>query len=456
MAKILVFTSPAKGHLYPITPALAELVQRGHQVTVVTLPGSERSLRPLGITVRPLPAELAEDTLDDWNARSRVEALRAAVRALVERIPVEAEALRAAVEAERPDALLIDATTPGAQLYAAAGARPWASWSPMLLPTPSRGVPPYGPGLRPMSGLAGRIRDGALRWVMDRYFDEMLPRMNGARAEYGLEPLAHMRDYFTQAPLLLNFTAPPFDDVRRDWPASIHQVGPGLWAPPGHAPQWLESIDRPIALVTCSTEFQDDGQLAQIAMDALADSGFHTVVTAGAVDPAAFSIPANARVESFLPHHLILDRTAVVVSHGGMGITQKALAAGVPVCVVPFGRDQSEVARRVVTNAAGTWVPKKKLSPERLRAGVEEAMTCGEGAARVAAGFAAAGGTARAADLLERQLTGSWSRRRDASGVRPRPNRAAAPLIRREDEPMAERPSTERNEQAPGSIRRGR
>ena len=30
-----------------------------------------------------------------------------------------------------------------------------------------------------------------------------------------------------------------------------------------------------------------------------------------------------------------------------MGITQKALAAGVPVCAVPFGRDQFEVARRV-------------------------------------------------------------------------------------------------------------
>lgn len=36
-----------------------------------------------------------------------------------------------------------------------------------------------------------------------------------------------------------------------------------------------------------------------------------------------------------------------MISHGGTGTTQKALAAGVPVCAVPFMRDQFEVARRV-------------------------------------------------------------------------------------------------------------
>ena len=34
-----------------------------------------------------------------------------------------------------------------------------------------------------------------------------------------------------------------------------------------------------------------------------------------------------------------------------MGATQKALAHGVPVCAVPFGRDQFEVARRNLTSS---------------------------------------------------------------------------------------------------------
>lgn len=401
MAKILAFTSPAKGHLYPLVPVLTDLVTRGHDVTVMTLPGSVAVLEPLGITVRELPPTLAEDTLHDWDAGSRIGALRAVLDSLVRRIPFEMDALGAIVALERPDALLVDVTTAGAQTYAAASGLPWASWAPMLLPIPSRDVPPFGLGLRPARGFLGRARDGALRWGLNRIWDEALPSLNRARREHGLPDLRHTMDYLAQAPLMLNFTAPPFDDVRTDWPTAVHQLGPGLWAPSAEAPAWLEAIDRPLAVVTCSTEFQDDGALAQTALHALADSDLHTVVTTGALDPADFDVPPNATVVQFLPHHLLLPRAAVVVSHGGMGITQKALAAGVPVCVVPFGRDQSEVARRVVTNRAGSSVPSGRLAVRTLRAGIERARGSRAGALTVSAGFAAAGGAQRGADLLE-------------------------------------------------------
>jgi hypothetical protein len=46
---------------------------------------------------------------------------------------------------------------------------------------------------------------------------------------------------------------------------------------------------------------------------------------------------------------------------------QKALARGVPVCAVPFGRDQLEVARRVEVAGAGTRLPASRLSPDHLR-----------------------------------------------------------------------------------------
>jgi UDP:flavonoid glycosyltransferase YjiC (YdhE family) len=90
-----------------------------------------------------------------------------------------------------------------------------------------------------------------------------------------------------------------------------------------------------------------------------------------------------------------------------MGATQKALARGVPVCVVPFGRDQFEVARRVEVAGAGTRLPAKRLTPERLRQKVRQAMDCGDGARQVAAGYVAAGGPRAAADAIERRLTGT-------------------------------------------------
>jgi UDP:flavonoid glycosyltransferase YjiC (YdhE family) len=116
-------------------------------------------------------------------------------------------------------------------------------------------------------------------------------------------------------------------------------------------------------------------------------------------------VPRNARVEEFVPHGHVLDQTAVAVTHGGMGATQKALARGIPVCVVPFGRDQLEVAARVVHADAGSRLAVKKLSPSALRDAVRTAATKQAGAARVAAGFAAAGGAPAGADAMEALLT---------------------------------------------------
>ena len=90
-----------------------------------------------------------------------------------------------------------------------------------------------------------------------------------------------------------------------------------------------------------------------------------------------------------------------MVCHAGMGITQKALAHGVPVVAVPFGRDQPEVARRVEFARAGVRLPARRLSPQRLRASVEQARTLAPGAQRIADAFRTAGGPGAAADTLE-------------------------------------------------------
>ena len=58
-----------------------------------------------------------------------------------------------------------------------------------------------------------------------------------------------------------------------------------------------------------------------------------------------------------------------------MGTTVRALDRGVPVCVVPFARDQAEVARRVEVARCGTRLVARRLTAARLRAKVREAMT---------------------------------------------------------------------------------
>ena len=144
----------------------------------------------------------------------------------------------------------------------------------------------------------------------------------------------------------------------------------------------------------------EDG-LLEAALAGLPGAGMSVIATSAAHDASALAAPPGSRVERFVPHEPILGRASCVVCHGGMGITQKALAAGLPVVIVPFGRDQLETARRVEVAEAGVRLPPKKLSGERLAAAVTEAIKRRAGAERVRAAYEAAGGPGAAADEIE-------------------------------------------------------
>ena len=132
-------------------------------------------------------------------------------------------------------------------------------------------------------------------------------------------------------------------------------IGPCEFDPPVDAEPWLDDIGEPIILVTTSSDRQADENLVRVAIEALADEPVHVVATFPCGVPHGLALPANATVTEFIPHGRVLDRAVCAITHGGMGITQKALARGVPVCVVPHGRDQFEVARRV--EVSGWWNP---------------------------------------------------------------------------------------------------
>lgn len=408
MSRFLLYTNPLLGHVYPTVPTLLELRERGHEVAVYTAAAATEPLERLGLTVRRVAPELERIESDDWKARTPLGAQKRDVATLVHRARFEAPDLERAIEAERPDALLVDVTAFGASTVAERSGLPWAHVVHFPVPVPSRDVPPYGLGLAPRPDAVGRIRDAvARRLVLGLLERTVLPPLNELRGSVGVPPLSDASEYFARtAPLVLYYSAEPFEYPRSDWPPSFRLVGPGAWDPPSESLGWLETVDRPLVLVTCSSDFQNDGRLVEAALAGLAEEDVFVVATTAGVDPQGFVAPPNARVERYLPHRPILERAACVVCHAGMGIAQKALAAGVPVCAVPFGRDQFEVARRVAVADAGVMLPKGRLRPGRLRAAVQETMAKGPGAARVAAGFAAAGGPPAAADALE-ELAGA-------------------------------------------------
>lgn len=402
MSTVLLYTSPARGHLYPIMDVALALRAAGHGVVVQTLADEADHLAAAGVEHRPIHAGIEALPLRDHEGPHPLAQMRISLACWLERAPLEVEDLRATCGEVQPDLLLVDANCWGASALAEAQGRKWAMFLPYCLPVPGPDVPAFGPGFAPPTGWLTRLRDRVVAAASDLAAAPVLRGLDVLRADLGVPPLGRMRAIFDRPDVLLYRTAEPFEYPRASWPAPVRAIGPGLWAPPGEVPDWLHALPHPRVLVSVSTELQEDGAIIETALAALAEEPGSILVTTAALDPARFTPPHDrTRIVRFLSHAEIIPHVDLVVTHGGMGTTQRALAAGKPLVVVPWGRDQSESARRVEICGAGCRVPRSRLTAARLRTAVREALTRQPAAERVARAFREAGGAERAVELLE-------------------------------------------------------
>ncbi len=400
MTRFLAYVSPAVGHTLPLVPGLLELQRRGHDVHVRALPSLVPVLHEVGIDASPVAPEVVAVPITDYQAESDADRLHAGQVDLIARGRHDGPDFLDAVESFRPDVVLVDVNAYGAQLQAERLDLPRAVLMPTVVPVPGKGVPAYGIGMKPARGPLGAVRDAVMWRVVERMFAKaMLPGLNELRRELGLHELTSPLENWRPPNTILALTSQPLEYARVDLPDNIHLVGSQPWEPPAELPAYLHEPGDPWVLVTCSTDYQGDEQLARVAVGALRDEPVRVLVTlADAYEQAEVTTSGNVRVERFVPHGHVLPQAAAVVCHGGMGIVGKAASAGVPTVVVPFGRDQPEIARRVTEAGAGVSLKPSRLTPERLRDAVRQAMGMAEQARAVSRRLDPAGAPARFAD----------------------------------------------------------
>jgi MGT family glycosyltransferase len=239
---------------------------------------------------------------------------------------------------------------------------------PYMLPRAD--VPPLGTGFMPASGRLGRLRDRSAAALALAVFRTGLPALNQARAEFGLAPLRDALDLMGNADRILVCSSPSYDFAPGSVPANVRYVGPQLDdtadATPGNP--WAVPSDRPLVLVSLSSTVMRQERLLQRAADALGQLHVRGLVTTGpAVDPAVIAAPPNVTVTRWVRHADVLAHCSAVITHGGHGTVMKALIAGVPLIVVPLGRDQPDNAARVVYAGAGIRL-RKNASVRALHA----------------------------------------------------------------------------------------
>jgi UDP:flavonoid glycosyltransferase YjiC (YdhE family) len=135
--------------------------------------------------------------------------------------------------------------------------------------------------------------------------------------------------------------------------------------------------DPPCVYLTLGTFFGRNTEVFRTVLAGLAEEDIEVVVTVGADnDPAAIDpVPANARVERFVPQAGLLPRCSAVIHHGGSGTMYGSLAHGLPQVVLPQGADNFLNGGLLARSGAGLSIGPEQLTGEAVRDAVRSVLT---------------------------------------------------------------------------------
>jgi MGT family glycosyltransferase len=349
--KILVAGWDSGGGVEAVQTVVGRAVARGHQVRVLGTEGLRARFESAGATFlryKYAPdndlRQPETDLVKDWQARNPL-ALWWRVRDRLLVGPAR-EFYRDVAEELRRDAAdvaVVDTMIPSAMFGAeVAGVRAViVMHGPYMIPRAD--VPPLGTGLMPARGRLGRLRDRSAAALTLAVFRSGMPALNRSRAEAGLPPVRDLPGLMGRADRILVCSSPSYDFAAGSVPANVRYVGPQLDDHPGEGSgdRWAGPPCQPLVLVGLSSTVMRQETLLQRTADALGQLPVRGLLTTGPpVDPAVVSAPDNVTVTRWVRHADVLPHCSAVITHGGHGTVMKALIAGVPLILVPLGRDQ--------------------------------------------------------------------------------------------------------------------
>ena len=393
--RFLLCSTPAQGHIAPLLPISRRLVDDGHEVVLFTTEHYREKVTSTGARFVPFDPDYDAHDLMVANperevaSKRRIGGLKNDLRSIfIGPAPGQFAGLSDILRGFAADVIVFDSLFLGALPLglmprprgpglACIGVSPLATTSP--------DTAPFGLAMQPGSGPASRLRNTALNWTTEHIVLRDIGQFARQRfAETGAPPFT---GYFVDVPpkvvdAYLQTTVTGFEYPRRNLPATIRFVGPVL-APPSSRfdpPPWWDELGHgvPVVHVTQGTlDNADLGRLLQPTIEALAEEDLLVVATTGGPDPEPLrsGLPANVRLERFVPHDLLLPHVDVMVTNGGYGGVHQALANGVPLVVAGDSEDKPEVAARVRWSGAGIDLRTGRPRPDKVATAVRRVLS---------------------------------------------------------------------------------
>jgi UDP:flavonoid glycosyltransferase YjiC (YdhE family) len=440
--KILVAGWDSGGGVEAVQTIVRRAVARGHDVRVLGTEGLRDRFESAGAVFRRYQyapdndlRRPETDLVKDWQARNPLSLwVRVRDRLLIGPAREFCRDVLEELRRNAADVVVVDTMIPTALLGAEVAGVPAVVVMHGAYMVPRAEVPPLGTGFMPASGRLGRLRDRSAAAVASPPSATGCPPSTGSAPRSGSRRCG-MRSTSWATPTGYWSAAARATTSRpaRSRPMSAmsgrssttqptrRPAARGPFPPAARSSSWA-----------CSTVMRQE-RLLQRAADALGQLPVRGLVTTGpAVDPAVIAAPPNVTVARWARHADVLPHCSAVITHGGHGTVMKALIAGIPLVVVPLGRDQPDNAARVVYAGAGVRL-RKNASARVLRdavARVIEDPRYRDGAARMASRLAAERDANLAIQELECVATAGLRLTRPAGAPRPGQSAAGRPAGR--------------------------
>jgi MGT family glycosyltransferase len=389
---IAFFNIPAVGHVNPTLAVAAELVARGHRVSYASVDRRAAVIEATGAALVPYTTTRPAESDPAMRPPDRDVYLAQAMLNFAEEAAHTLPQLDAAFAADPPDLVLYDRLSFAGRCYALRYGMPSVRLWPMQVSAAEWSLfetAPFDDGHPVFAAYRERMA-ALLRWYrLDLPVDDFLDRPR-PDADLVFLPRSFQShgDRFGDRYAFVGPCPRPADATS------------GWTAPPA---------GRPVLLVSLGSIYNNQPEFYRSAALAFAGSPWHVVLAVGErLDLAALQpLPPNIEVHRVVPQVEVLAGSTVFLCHAGMGGLMEAMQAGVPVVTVPQTVEQESNADRVVALGLGVRLDPDQLTPDALRAAVERVAGDPGFAAGVEAmrqDIAAAGGAARAADVVQALL----------------------------------------------------
>jgi MGT family glycosyltransferase len=229
---------------------------------------------------------------------------------------------------------------------------------------------------------------------------------NAVAAAHGMERFRNIFDVMDSPHLNLVCDLAEFMPLAGA-PERFKVIGPILWEPGVAPPEWLGRVEGGRPTIYFSMGSTGFGRYYDALRKAFEGTDFQVLVTTGGSTDAG-EMPANFFVTDLAPALALIERSSLVICHGGNGTIYQALAEGVPVLGIPTFHDQDFNMQRVEDLGLGAALYPKTLTAKSLRETAERLM--GDERIRAAArGFAvkiaatnAVGAAVKSVEMLAR------------------------------------------------------